>query len=133
MTKELKVRPTPVPPQRRPLSSWWLLSKRGVCRTEVLTVGCDGGQALPVFSGDGEAELFAWLGGAFEDGWRPREASVGELISTLCGPCARVRVVALDPSPEMTAETIGLVSMSPGRFLDWIVPLNGRTSAGVVG
>ena len=89
MTKELKARPTPVPPQRRPLSSWWLLSKRGVCRTEVLTVGCDGGQALPVFSGDGEAELFAWLGGAFEDGWRPREASVGELISTLCGPCAR--------------------------------------------
>ena len=124
MTRKLKARPTVVPPRRRPGSRWWLLSKRGVCRTEVLTTSCDGVRALPVFSGEGEAHLFAWLGGAFEDGWRAREASVGELISTLYGPCAHVRVVALDPSPEMTGETTGLVSMSPKRFLDWIAPLS---------
>jgi hypothetical protein len=126
LTRKLKARPTVVPPRRRPGSKWWLLSKRGVCRTEVLTMSRDGVRALPVFSGEGEAHLFAWLGGGFEDGWRAREASVGELISTLYGPCAHVRVVALDPSPEMTGETIGLVSMSPRRFLDWIAPLSQR-------
>ena len=124
LTRKRKARPDLVPPRRCPGSRWWLLSKRGVCRTEVLTMGCDGVRALPVFSGEGEAHLFAWLGGAFEDGWRAREASVGELISTLYGPCAHVRAVALDPSPEMTGETIGLVSMSPKRFLDWIAPLS---------
>jgi hypothetical protein len=118
LTRKRKARPDLVPPRRCPGSRWWPLSKRGVCRTEVLTMGCDGVRALPVFSGEGEAHLFAWLGGAFEDGWRAREASVGELISTLYGPCAHVRAVALDPSPEMTGETIGLVSMSPKKFLD---------------
>ncbi len=127
MTRELKARPTVVPPRRRPGSRWWLLSKRGVCRTEVLTMSCDGVRALPVFSGEGEADLFAWLGGAFEQDWRARESSVGELISTLYGPCAHVRGVALDPSPQMTVETIGLISMSPKRFLDWIVPLSRGT------
>lgn len=87
-------------------------------------MGCDSGRALPVFSGEDEADLFAWLGGAFEDDWRARETSVGEMISTLYGSCAHVRVVALDPSPEMTVETIGLVSMSPKRFLDWVAPLS---------
>ncbi len=120
MTRKLKARPTVVPPRRRPGSRWWLLSKRGVCRTEVLTMSCDGGRALPVFSCEGEADLFAWLGDAFENEWRAREASVGELISMLYGSCAHVRAVALDPSPEMTGEAIGLVSMSPKRFLDWI-------------
>jgi hypothetical protein len=67
LTGKLKARPTVMPPRRRPGSRWWLLSKRGVCRTEVLTMSCDGVRALPVFSGEGEAHLFAWLGGAFED------------------------------------------------------------------
>jgi hypothetical protein len=133
LTRRRKARPDMVPPQRCPGARWWLLSKRGVCRTEVLTMSCDGVRALPVFSGEGEAHLFAWLGGAFEDDWRAREASVGELISTLYGPCAHVRAVALDPSPEMTGETIGLVSMSPKRFLDWIAPLSHGTSADLAG
>lgn len=133
MTRKLKARPDRVPPQRRPRSRWWLLSKRGVCRTEVLTMSCDGGRALPVFSGEDEADLFAWLGGAFEDDWRAREASVGELISTLYGSCVHVRVVSLDPSPEMTVETIGLVSMSPKRFLDWVAPLSHGDSADLAG
>jgi hypothetical protein len=124
LTRELKARPTVVPPRRRPGSKWWVLAKRGVCRTELLTMSCDGVRALPVFSGEGEAHLFVRLGGAFEDDWRAREASVGELISTLYGPCAHVRAVALDPWPEMTGEAMGLVSMSPRRFLDWIAPLS---------
>ena len=133
MTRKLKARPNLVPAQRRPGSRWWMLSKRGARRAEVLTLGCRGGLALPVFSGEDEAYLFAWLGGAFEDDWRVRETSVGELISTLYGPCAHVRGVALDPSPEMTAESVGLVSMSPRRFLDWVAPPRHRASADLAG
>ncbi len=87
-------------------------------------MSCFGGRALPVFSGEGEVDLFAWLGGAYEDDWRARETSVGELISTLYGPCAHMRAVAIDPSPEMTVESIGLVSMSPKGFLNWVAPLS---------
>ena len=133
MTRKLKARPTVVPPRRRPGLRWWLLSRRGGCRTEALTIRCDGGRALPVFSGEGEADLFAWLGGALEDDWQVREYSVGELISTIYGPCAHLRAVTLDPSPEMTRETIGLVSMSPKRFLDWIAPLSHGTPADLAG
>ena len=129
MTRKLKARPNLVPAQRRPGSRWWMLSRRGVRRAEVLTIGCCGGRALPVFSCEDEADLFAWLGGALEDDWRARETSVGELISTLYGPCAHVRGVALDPSPEMTAESVDLVSMSPRRFLDWVAPPRHRASA----
>jgi hypothetical protein len=96
-------------------------------------MSCDGVRALPVFSGEGEADLFAWLGGALEDDWQVREYSVGELISTIYGPCAHLRAVTLDPSPEMTRETIGLVSMSPKRFLDWIAPLSHGTPADLAG
>ena len=79
-----------------------------------------GAQALPVFSGEGEAEMFLWLGGAFEDGWRVRQTSTGELVSILCGPCAGVGSVALDPSPGMAAETLRLTSVGRKRFVGWI-------------
>ena len=96
----------------------------GHLRTEMLTVNCGGGRTLPVFSGEGEAEMFVWLEGAFEDGWQVRETSTGELVSILCGPCVGVRSVALDPSPGMAkAEMIGLVTVARKRFLDRIVAL----------
>jgi hypothetical protein len=88
---------------------------------KVLMVGCSGEQALPVFSGEGEAEMFVWLEGAFEDGWRVRETSAGELVSILYGPCAGVGRVALDPSPGMEAESIRLVSVGRERFVSWVV------------
>ena len=53
-------------------------------------VACSGEQALPVFSGEGEAEMFGWLEGVFEQDWRARETSSGELVSILFGPCAGV-------------------------------------------
>ncbi|MDP9474465.1 MAG: hypothetical protein M3R38_01990 [Actinomycetota bacterium] len=94
----------------------------------MLTVDCGGGRALPVFSGEGEAEMFVWLGGAFDAGWRIRETPTGELISILCGPCASVSSIALDPSPEMAkAEIIGLVTIARERFLDRIVAPGRRT------
>ncbi len=72
--------------------------------------------------------MFVWLGGAFDAGWRIRETPTGELISILCGPCASVSSIALDPSPEMAkAEIIGLVTIARERFLDRIVAPGRRT------
>jgi hypothetical protein len=89
---------------------------------EVLMVGCSAEQALPVFSGEGEAKMFVWLEGAFEDGWQVRETSSGELVSILYGPCAGVGRVALDPSPEMVRiNAVSLVSVTRERFLSWIL------------
>ena len=98
-----------------------MLAKADNLGADVLLADCDGEQALPVFSGEGEAEMFVWLGGAFEDGWRVRASSAGELVSILYGPCAGVGRVALDPSPEMTAETIRLVSLSRERFVSCVL------------
>ncbi len=88
---------------------------------EALIADCGGEQALLVFSGEDEAEMFVWLAGAFEDDWRVRQTSSGELVSILYGPCAGVGRIALDPLPEMTAETIRLISLSRERFVNWIV------------
>jgi hypothetical protein len=98
-----------------------MLAKADNLGADVLLADCDGEQALPVFSGEGEAEMFVWLGGVVGDDWRVRETSGGELVSILYGPCAGVGRVALDPSPGMTAETIRLVSLSRERFVNWIV------------
>ena len=118
---EKKVRATRGSPVRLPGSKWWMLAKDDDLGAEVLLADCDGEQALPIFSDEGEAEMFVWLEGAFEDGWRVRETSAGELVSILYGPCAGVGRVALDPSPGMTAETIRLVSLSRERFVSWVV------------
>ena len=97
------------------------MAKDGGSGMEVLVVVHGDERALPVFSGEGEAEMFVWLGGAFEDGWRVRESSSGELVSILYGPCASVGSVALDPSPGIEAEMLDLISVSRARFVGWIV------------
>jgi hypothetical protein len=108
-----------------------MLAKDDDLGAGVLLADCDGEQALPVFSDEGEAEMFVWLGGAFEHGWQVRDTSTGELVSILYGPCAGVGRVALDPSPGMTAETIRLVSLSRERFLSWILDSPCSISLGV--
>ena len=73
---------------------------------EVLTANlARGGEALPVFSLEDEANAFVGLGD-FGDGWRARETAGGELVSVLCGPCAGVERVVLDPIrlPDPLAE-----------------------------
>ena len=101
---------------------WWLLAKLdGDFRPAVLTLGYGKQRVLPVFSGEGEAEMFVWFECAVEDGWWVRETSAGELVSILCGPCTDVGSIALDPPPGITAETIGLVSVGRRRFMDKIV------------
>jgi hypothetical protein len=101
-------------------SSWWLIARNDEGPLEVFTL--DGGNALPVFSGEGEASLFLWLREECEHGWELHESSAEELVFVLSGPCSRVGLVALDLSSEIfddqDAEPLGL---SREDFLEWIV------------
>jgi hypothetical protein len=105
--------------RRRP--RWWLIAKTENGRVEFLTTTArdeDGGETLPVFGHEEEAEMFLHLGGYGEDGWRARESSSGEIVSVLCGPCSGVEGVALDPLPGMVADgTLGLVRLRRESFL----------------
>ena len=105
----------------RSRSSWWLVAKNDNGPFEVLTV--DGGYTLPVFSGEGEAELFSWLREVPEHGWEVHQVSVEELASVLWGRCLGVGFVALDPSIGIfDGEDAELPGLSREDFLDWIVP-----------
>ena len=110
-------------------SSWWLVAKNGDGPSEVLTL--DGGDTLPVFSGEGEAELFLWLRDMCEYGWEVRRSSAGELVSVLLGPCSSARLVALDPSMEiLDRETTELSGLSRGDFLEWMLSGSRRLRQG---
>ena len=108
-------------PVRGPASTWWLLAKDGDPGAGVLVTEHAGELALPVFSGEGEGEMFVWLGGMFEDGWRLKETTAGELVSIPYGPCAGVRWVTLDPSPETMTGTARAESVSRERFVGWVL------------
>jgi hypothetical protein len=111
--------------RRQPPGSvyYWLMPEKQDKRIEVLTLHTHGTQeTLPVFSSEEEAEIFLGFGGV-TGGWRARESNAGELVSVLYGPCAGVRKVALDLSPEMANEgTGGLVSLLQEslRAADWL-------------
>src|SRR5919107_2093808 len=107
--------------------SYWLIAEKRNNRIEVLTIRTDDEQeTLPVFSSEEEAEILLQFGGV-TGGWRARESSAGELVSVLYGPCAGVRKVALDPSPEVVNEgTVGLVSLLRESFLGLIMVRRGR-------
>ena len=109
--------------RRSPGSAYCLIAKNENNRLEVLATGLAGGaEAMPIFSHDEEAEMFLQLGDFMRDGWRVRKSSAGELVSVLCGPCASVKRVALDPLPEMVLErTVGLVSLSRERFVELVL------------
>jgi hypothetical protein len=105
--------------RRRP--RWWLLAKTERGRVEFLTTSacdCDGGETLPVFGYEEEAEMFLHLGGYGDGGWSARESSSGEIVSVLCGPCSGAESVALDPLPGIVANgTLSLVWLGRERFL----------------
>lgn len=105
-------------------SLYWLIVSQETGRQEALTIGLgDGKEALPVFSGADEAELFLGLGGLEGGGWRIAESTAGDLASMLAeGPYAGVGFVALDPFPEMVNAALGamiaLVALSRQSFLN---------------
>jgi hypothetical protein len=78
---------------------FWLIARHRTGGMEVLTanLAC-GEEVLPVFSFEDEANMFLRLGAQGND-WRARETAGGELVSVLCGPCASVDRVVLDPIP----------------------------------
>jgi hypothetical protein len=102
--------------------SYWLIAEKRNNRIEALTIRSDDEpETLPVFSSGEEAEIFLRFGGV-TGGGRATESSVGELVSVLSGPCAGVKKVALDPSPEMVVEgTVGLVSLLRESFVNLIM------------
>ena len=118
-------------PGRRPVLSYWLITKNQNGGMKVFTtLLAGGGEALPVFSYEQEAELFL---GSLEagSGWRVRESTAGELISVLCGPCVGANEVALDPLPEMVAEgTLGLVNLSRKRFVNLVLTRGQQPTTG---
>jgi hypothetical protein len=105
-----------------------MIAEKRNSRIEVLTIRTSGEQeTLPVFSSEEEAEIILRFGGV-TGAWRARESSAEELVSVLYGPCAGVRKVALDPSPEMVNEgTVGLVSLLRECFLGLIMVRRGRS------
>jgi hypothetical protein len=101
-------------------SSWWLVARNDDGPLEVFTL--DGGDTLPVFSGEGEAGLFLWLREECEHGWEVHESSADELVFVLSGPCSRAGLVALDPSIEVfDGRAAGSLGLSCEDFLEWIV------------
>jgi hypothetical protein len=109
-------------PGLSPKRYYWLIVKRErftsmrALRIDLLTPG--EGEALTVFSSEKEARTYLRLRTTRESGWEARQTSSGELISILCGPCADVGRVVLDPVGEPGGEVLNsLLSLSRARFL----------------
>ena len=101
-------------------SSWWLVARNGDGPLEVFTL--DGGDTLPVFSGEGEAELFLWLREERQHGWEVHQSSAEELVFVLSGPCSHAGLVALDPSAEIfDGQAAEFPGLGREEFLEWIV------------
>jgi hypothetical protein len=99
-------------------SSWWLVARNDEGPLEVFTL--EGEDTLPVFSGEGEAELFLWL--REEHGWEVHQSSAEELVFVLSGPCSHAGLVVLDPSAEMfDGQAAGFSGLGREDFLEWIV------------
>jgi hypothetical protein len=106
--------------------SYWLIAEKRKNSVEALAIRTDDGQeTLPVFSSEEEAEIILRFGGV-TGGWRVGESGAGEQVSVLSGPCAGVKKVALDPSPEMVVEgTVGLVSLLRESFMSLVMARSG--------
>ncbi len=95
---------------------FWLFVETGPARVDALTIGlASGEEALPVFSFEDEARMFLELG-APDGNWQVRVTAGGELASVLCGPCASIDRVVLDPIPLRGSVVEGLYDLlSLGR------------------
>lgn len=110
---------------RSPSPRYWLIAKNGCGRMKALTINLDGGEAIPVFSFREEAEMFL----RFEagDGWSVRETPARELALLLLGPHSSLKMVALDPLPELCDE--GMNHLISVRMEDFVRALAGDSSS----
>src|ERR687890_2779190 len=83
--------PSERPPVRRSGSAYRLIVNNENGRIEIVIDGLagKGGEALPVFSHEEEAEMFLSLSEAKDDRWRARESTAGELFGALRAPRGR--------------------------------------------
>ncbi|HET7479911.1 MAG TPA: hypothetical protein VFJ72_10410 [Rubrobacteraceae bacterium] len=80
---------------------WYLISRCEHNRLDILTVfPRDDEETVPVFGTRRMAEEFLRDGG-FEQGWRVRESTAGELISLLLSCLVDLNSVSMDPSPDL--------------------------------
>lgn len=101
-------------PGERP-ASYWLIAKRGVVWTDVLTVEVDGEEALAVFSFE-EASLFLLFEGT-RPGWRVRKTTAKEVVHVLFDSKAGATMVVLDPLPTVLGDEANLlVSLRRNEF-----------------
>jgi hypothetical protein len=105
-----------------PGSMFWVVFADECRLTCPLTLGLEGGkEALAVFSHQEEADMLLRWFGTVGEGWRIRQTSAGEVVSLLYGPCCGANTVALDPLPEMLADSfISSVALERGRFVRWV-------------
>ena len=106
-------------PRRAGTQRYWVIAKDGYGKPDLLTVDLDdAGEALPIFSFEEEAETFHWLQ-TTEDGREVKETTPEQLVSILCGPCADVGRVMLDPLPEIRARMQdSLLGMDRNDFVE---------------
>ena len=107
----------------RMLASWsrWLIVRERGNMLDPMCVYVGVERVLPIFSFEEEAKLFLRLG-SYDGQWLVRECCAVDLVSVLCGPCADVKSVALDPLPEMLEDgTLALVGVRRKRFLEHIL------------
>ena len=107
----------------------WLIARNEGGRVEVLTIGSNDEEALPVFSFEEEAQMFLRLRADDPAAkWKVRETSVGELTSVLYGPCRKVKRVALDPLPEACGGALNsLLSVRREKFVRGLLGENAST------
>ncbi|MDQ3913494.1 MAG: hypothetical protein M3305_17320 [Actinomycetota bacterium] len=108
-------------PERSPRSTYWLIVTGSKGRTEALAIDHDGEEALAVFSGEGEAEMFLRLSGGMGSGWWLKESEAGGLVSMLLGPYAGFRRVILDPAPGIVTEVVEPLILSRERFVRFLM------------
>lgn len=118
MHEEERLPHRPTPGAREPGQRFWLLIERGTDPTGMFCIQLpDGGEALPVFSFEEEAEMFLALS-ELERKYRVRMTTTGELVSLLFGPGRDIEHVTLDPLAEFDVEALlQLVSVGRERFI----------------
>ena len=102
---------------RNARTMYWAIARHKHNRLDLFEARIGGGNVLPVFSSEEQAEAFLLSRTAGE--WETRPTGVGELISLLSDPYRHTTRVVLDPSPEAMDETV-LVPAGVGQqvFLD---------------
>lgn len=99
-------------------SPYWILVEPDPPLTVFTLEARNGALTLPVFSSHEEILCFASEAPEGRETLRARQTGGGELISLLSAPLRGVRHIALDPPGAYLPETLELVRVGRGVFLD---------------